>query len=186
MQERRLHRLESLIKERVATLLLRDMADPRLGLVTITRVKVDRELSSCKIYWSVLGDEKQRRLNERTLAHAAGFVRREIASVLHTRSVPQVTFVFDESVTGALRVDAILKELREARRDEPDADEDADAASRPDGRGDSSQDAAEEDEATVDLDADGGHADDEADSEETSRDDDAAPRDHSAPGGAGS
>lgn len=112
MQERRVHRLESLIKERVATVLQRDMADPRLGLVTITRVKLDRELSSCKIYWSVLGDAKQRRLNERTLHHAAGFVRREIAAVLHTRNVPYVTFVYDESVSGALRIDAILKELR--------------------------------------------------------------------------
>lgn len=125
MQERRLQRLESLIKEKVATVLLRDMADPRLGLVTITRVKLDRELSTCKIYWSVLGDEKQRKLNERTLGHAAGFMRREIATVLHTRSVPRVTFVFDESVIGALRVDSILKDLR--RNAPPAAEADPEA-----------------------------------------------------------
>lgn len=113
MQERRVNRLESLIKEKVATVFLRDMSDPRLGLVTITRVKLDRELSTCKIYWTVFGDEKKRRLNERTLRHAAGFIRREIASVLHTRSVPTVTFVYDESILGSMRVDAILKQLRE-------------------------------------------------------------------------
>lgn len=119
-------RLESLIKEKVASVLAQDMADPRLGLVTITRVKLDRELSTCDIFWTVYGDEKKRRLNERTLKHAAGYVRREIASVLHTRNTPSVTFVFDESVAGELRVQQILKELRDARPPEvtpPEPDE---------------------------------------------------------------
>ncbi len=116
-------RLESLIKEKVASVLATDMADPRLGLVTITRVKLDRELSTCDIFWTVYGDEKKRRLNERTLKHAAGYVRREIASVLHTRNTPSVTFVFDESVAGELRVQQILKELRAARPPEPIAPE---------------------------------------------------------------
>lgn len=131
MQERRLHRLESLIKERVAAVLSHEMADPRLGLVTITRVKLDRELSTCQVFWSVLGDEKQRRLNERTLKHAAGFVRREVARVLSTRSTPFVEFVFDESVSGELRVQQILKDLRDARgpdQVQPPAPSDHDAA----------------------------------------------------------
>jgi ribosome-binding factor A len=115
VQDRRLLRLQELIKEKVASVLAQDMADPRLGLVTITRVKLDRELSTCDIFWTVYGDEKKRRLNERTLKHAAGYVRREIASVLHTRNTPSVTFVFDESVAGELRVQQILKELRDAR-----------------------------------------------------------------------
>jgi ribosome-binding factor A len=127
MQERRLQRLESLIKEKVATVLQRDMADPRLGLITVTRVKLDRELTICKVYWSVLGDEKKRRLNERALQHAAGYVRREIATVLHTRSVPWLTFVHDESVAGSLRVEGILKDLREAREAGADDPEDASA-----------------------------------------------------------
>ena len=131
MQERRLNRLESLIKEKVATVLAQDMADPRLGLVTITRVKLDRELSKCRVYWTVLGDEKQRRLNERTLKHAAGFVRREIASVLSTRNTPTVTFVFDESVVGELRVQKILQDLRDARPPEPPPPPDAEDESPP-------------------------------------------------------
>ena len=125
MQERRLQRFESLIKEKVATVLAQEMADPRLGLVTITRVKLDRELSTCDVFWTVLGDEKKRRLNERTLRHAQGFVRREIAGILHTRNTPTVNFVFDESVAGELRVQQILKDLKAARPPEspaPDVD----------------------------------------------------------------
>ncbi|HLU40564.1 MAG TPA: 30S ribosome-binding factor RbfA [Planctomycetota bacterium] len=119
MQPRRISRLESLIQERVAKLVTQDMADPRLGLLTITRVKLDRELTTCQVFWSVFGDEKKRRLNERALAHARGFVRREIAAILHTRTVPQVSFVYDESIVGELRVQQILKQLREQRSDAP-------------------------------------------------------------------
>lgn len=126
MNERRIERLQSQIKARVADVISQEMADPRRGLITITRVQLDRELQTCKIYWSVLGDEKVRRLNEHMLEHATGFVRREIARLLSTRSVPQVRFLFDESIEGALRMDQLLQDLRqqwESREpDEPDAE----------------------------------------------------------------
>lgn len=115
MNDRRLQRLESTIKAKVATALARDMSDPRLGLVTVTRVKLDRELTLCKVYWSVLGGEKERKVNERVLEHATGWMRREVASVLQTRTVPRVEFVFDESIIGAMRVETLIKTLRAER-----------------------------------------------------------------------
>ncbi len=115
MNDRRLQRLESTIKAKVATALARDMSDPRLGMVTVTRVKLDRELTLCKVYWSVLGGEKERKVNERVLAHATGWMRREVATVLQTRTVPRVEFVFDEGIVGAMRVDSIIKTLRDER-----------------------------------------------------------------------
>lgn len=130
MNERRLQRLESMIKAKVATALTRDMSDPRLGMVTVTRVKLDRELTLCKVYWSVLGGEKERKVNERVLEHATGWMRREVASVMQTRTVPRVEFVFDEGIVGAMRVDSIIKTLREEReaRGEPLEPSDEDGA----------------------------------------------------------
>ena len=129
MNERRIARLQSQIKARVAEVVAQEMADPRRGLITITRVQLDRELQTCKIYWSVLGDEKVRRLNEHMLEHATGFVRREIARILRTRSVPQVRFVFDESIEGALRMDRLLADLRkEWEEREPSGEEPAGGA----------------------------------------------------------
>jgi ribosome-binding factor A len=137
MNERRVHRLESMIKAKVASVLVRDMSDPRLGLVTVTRVELDRELTLCKVFWSVLGGEKERRVNERVLRHAGGWVRREIADILHTRTVPRVQFVFDERIAGAVRVDQILKGLREERaargEDDDQPDDSAEAPPEPGG-----------------------------------------------------
>ena len=124
MNERRIARLEQQIKARVAQVISRDMADPRRGLITITRVKLDREMVNCKVYWSVLGDEKDRRKNKRMLDHAAKFIRHEVAGILTTRTTPQVQFEFDESIAGALRVEGILRELREARGEEEEGSED--------------------------------------------------------------
>ncbi|MEM7203027.1 MAG: 30S ribosome-binding factor RbfA [Planctomycetota bacterium] len=123
MNERRIKRLEAQIKGRAAEVVGHEMADPRRGLITITRVALDRELTQCKIYWSVLGDEKTRALNAGMLEHAARYVQREIGGILRTRTVPQVRFVFDESIEGSIRVQQIIDRLRDERDDEPDADD---------------------------------------------------------------
>ena len=98
MNERRIARLQQQIKARVAQVISRDMADPRRGLITITKVKLDREMINCKVYWSVLGDEKVRRKNERMLNHAAKFIQHEVAGILTTRTTPRVQFEFDKSI----------------------------------------------------------------------------------------
>lgn len=116
MNERRIKRLQELIKARVAEVVSFELADPRRGLITITKVELDRELAQCKVYWSVLGDEKERKLNAHMLDHATSYVQREVAAVLHTRTVPRVRFVFDESIAGAIRVQRIIEELRDERQ----------------------------------------------------------------------
>ena len=99
MNERRLARLSQQIKQRLAEVLQRELSDPKLGLVTITRIELDTEFTSCKAYWSVLSgsdqEDKARRESAGVLNRARGFCQREMARVLHTRSVPQLEFIFD-------------------------------------------------------------------------------------------
>jgi ribosome-binding factor A len=130
MNERRIQRIQELIKHRVAEVIDHELADPRRGLITVTRVQVDRELMSCEVFWSLFGDEKARRLNARMLDDARAFVQREVAAVLHTRTVPHLRFRYDESIEGAVRMDNLLAKLRHERGedetseagDEPPAD----------------------------------------------------------------
>jgi ribosome-binding factor A len=132
MNERRIARLQQQIKQALAQVLLRDLADPKLGLVTITRVEVDSEFTICKAYWSVLGNDKARAQNEAVLRRARGLCQRAIGQAIHTRTVPQLEFHYDEGVVGALRVNKLLEELqqeRAAREQAPaPAPEQADAA----------------------------------------------------------
>jgi ribosome-binding factor A len=124
MKERRIARLEQQIKERIATALVHEIADPRMGFVTVSRVEMDRELQKCIVYWSVLDDATHKR-TEQALNSAAGFLRSEVAAVLHTRTVPRLEFRHDASVAGAQRMQTLLDELRQQRGDPalPDPDD---------------------------------------------------------------
>jgi ribosome-binding factor A len=135
MNERRIARLQEEIKARVAEILMREIADPKLGLVTVTRVELDREFTTCKVYWSVLGDDAARTRSAATLARARSFVQREVGNGLRTRTVPRLTFVFDESIAGAIRIQNLLRELNAERPAQegagPDVSEDPPAGDGP-------------------------------------------------------
>jgi ribosome-binding factor A len=124
VQPRRLARLESLIQRRVAEILQFEAKDPRLGMVTVTKVELDREIERCKVFWTSLGDEKQRKLNWHALQHARKYVQHEVGEILPTRNVPQLEFHFDESIEGARRMDELLDELRPEGGWKDDEDED--------------------------------------------------------------
>jgi len=124
MNERRLARLTQQIKQRLAEVLQRDVADPKLGMVTITRVELDSEFTQCKAYWSVLAgsdqEDKAKRDSAAVLQRARGFCQREMARVLHTRTIPHLEFLFDEGIGAAIRMNKLLRELN------PDVDKPAD------------------------------------------------------------
>ncbi|MCB9892384.1 MAG: 30S ribosome-binding factor RbfA [Planctomycetes bacterium] len=121
--DRRIARLESSIRERLAQLLQREVKDPRLGFVTIQRVELDREITRAKVFWSVMGDDNERRTTERALASANRFLAREVAATLTTRHAPRLEFVFDESIEGMIRLEKLFQEvLPNTTSDEATAD----------------------------------------------------------------
>lgn len=102
-----------LMRREVADVLERRLRDPRLtSLVSVTDVEVTPDLSFARVYVSVLGDEETRRRALATLAHAAGFVRRELGARLGLREVPEVRFVHDTSLDRGARVDELLRRLQ--------------------------------------------------------------------------
>lgn len=119
MNERRIHRLQEQIKQRLAEILQRDLADPHLGFVTITRVELDPEFTQCKAYWSVIGDAPQQKKSDEVLRKARGLCQREVGKSLHTRTIPHLEFVFDEGIAGAIRTNRLLAELKQEREQRP-------------------------------------------------------------------
>lgn len=120
MNERRIARLQEQIKQRLAEVLQREINDPKLGLVTITRVELDSEFTTCKAYWSVVApteaaEAKARLESEAVLRRASGFCQREVGKALHTRTIPHLEFLFDEGIAGAIRINQLLDDLRQER-----------------------------------------------------------------------
>ncbi|MBX3023383.1 30S ribosome-binding factor RbfA [bacterium] len=108
---RRTDRVGEAIQELVAGLLVREIKDPRIGLVTITGVRVSPDLRHARVYFSTLGDDEQRHRSLRGLRSAAGFVRGQIARQLNLRVAPEIVFELDDSLEEAERLARLLKDL---------------------------------------------------------------------------
>src|SRR6185295_12267249 len=103
----------------------REVHDPGVGFVTITRVRVTLDLQLARVYYTSLGDEKARRETARALGRAAPFLRRQVGQRLRLRRVPELEFFYDESVAHQDRIEQILQELKAeeaARPAVPDPD----------------------------------------------------------------
>jgi ribosome-binding factor A len=105
-------RVADQIRSELATLLAREVHDPGIGFITLTRVQVTPDLQQARVYYTALGDDPTRRNSARALERAAPFLRRQIGSRLRLRRTPELTFVFDESVAGQDRIEQILDEIR--------------------------------------------------------------------------
>jgi ribosome-binding factor A len=112
---RRPERLGEAIREEVARMIVFELKDPRLGLVTVTRVEVSPDLTHARVHVGVLGDERERRKSLEALDRAAGFVRHELARRLRIRQVPEIDFRYDKGLDATDRVARLLDEDRAAR-----------------------------------------------------------------------
>jgi ribosome-binding factor A len=101
-----------LMRREVADILERRLRDPRITTtVTVTDDEVTPDLSFARIYVTMLGEEAVRDGVMQALAHAAGFVRRELGNRLDLREVPDIRFVYDASLDRGARVDELLRKL---------------------------------------------------------------------------
>lgn len=110
----------------VADILQNDLKDPRLGLVTCTRVDLTNDLRHAKLYVSVLGEEKEKDRSMQALESATGYVRRQLSRRLGLRVSPEIVFVFDPSVEYSIRLEGLIEETK--RRSPSTDDEDEGAA----------------------------------------------------------
>lgn len=95
--------------QRDLSVLVRDeIKDPRLGMVTISAVEVTRDLACAKVYVTVLGDEQERKASLAVLNRAAGFLRRLLAQRMVLRTVPQLRFIYDESIERGERLSKLI------------------------------------------------------------------------------
>jgi ribosome-binding factor A len=116
-------RVADQIRSELALLLTREVHDPGLGFVTLTRVRVSPDLQQARVHYTVLGDDKARTSSARALDRASSFLRRQIGSRLRLKRVPELVFSYDDSVAGQDRIERILNELHAADRHDDDPNE---------------------------------------------------------------
>ena len=110
-QGSRPERVADQIRSELAALLAREVHDPGIGFVTLTRVQVTPDLQQARVWYTALGDDKTRAASARALDRAAPFLRRQLSHRLRLRRSPELRFSYDESIAGQDRIEQILNEL---------------------------------------------------------------------------
>ena len=114
-QGSRPERVGEQIRQELSLALTRDVHDPGIGFVTLTRVAVSPDLQLARVYYTQIGSDQQRRDTSRALERARPFLRRRLGSRIRLRRVPDLQFQFDESVEHQDRIEKILLDLQRER-----------------------------------------------------------------------
>lgn len=117
----RTDRLSALIQKEIGDLLAREVKDPRLHSVTITHVRMAKDLRSARVFFTALEDSDGVKAVAEGLKQATGFVQRRLAARVRLRHAPQLTFEYDASVIEGMRMDKLLRHLEQEL--EPDGQE---------------------------------------------------------------
>jgi len=122
---RRVDRVAAAIREEVATFLAEDAKDPRITrLVTVTGVEVTRDLRHAKVFVSVMGTDAERTQTYEGLASAALHLRSRVGRALRLRLAPEITFLPDQSIERAARIESLLAQIKSAQPPASDGDAD--------------------------------------------------------------
>jgi ribosome-binding factor A len=120
MSAPRTERLAEQIRKEASEVLAREVHDPGIGFVTLTRVTVTSDLQLARIHYTQLGDAAARAATGKALSRVRPFVRRLLGDRLRLRHVPDIQFVFDQSIAHQARVEEILREIHAQERAQQD------------------------------------------------------------------
>jgi ribosome-binding factor A len=105
-------RVASQLQRELAELLRSDYKDPRLGMITVSDVEVTRDLSVAKVFVSFLGAQQDAAASLAILAEKAPALRHAVGAAMRMRSIPELRFLYDDSLERGFKMDALLDELK--------------------------------------------------------------------------
>ena len=105
-------RINGEVQKMLAGIIRGEIKDPRIHPMTsVVAVEVAQDLKTCKVYVSVLGDEKAREDTLKGLRSAEGYIRRQLAHELNLRNTPEITFIMDQSIAYGVSMSKLIDEV---------------------------------------------------------------------------
>ena len=116
MSSRRLERISGLLLETVAETLLREVKDPRVSAVTVTGVKLSPDLKAAKVFFTTRREDSVDEVLT-GLRKATGFIKRQVASQLRLRYIPDLEFLYDATLEKVNHLESLLRQAAEKERE---------------------------------------------------------------------
>ncbi len=112
----KIKRINHAIQEELMNILFKEAKDELLKSVTITDCEVSSDLGYCKVYVTVLNEE-DKTTTLKALNDAKSFLRGELSKRIDIRHTPELTFIYDDSITYGSRIDKVLEELEDSKNE---------------------------------------------------------------------
>jgi len=120
---RRQDRLAERIKEEASQVILYELHDPRMGFVTVIKVKLSSDLVMARVFVSIMGTDADRNRTLEALRHAVGYIQTQISKRLGVRRCPTISFALDDTVQRGIRISGLIEQVKREREGEPKAGE---------------------------------------------------------------
>jgi ribosome-binding factor A len=109
-------RLASEIVKETSKIILYELRDPRKGFVTVTRAKVSDDYRYAKVFVSIMGTPKEKKLTMGGLRHAQGFIQKQLSRRIQMRAFPEIHFELDDSIEKAFEISNTIDKLARERK----------------------------------------------------------------------
>ena len=118
MSTQRSGRVQEALRQEISRIVQGQMKDPRIGFITITKVDLTKDLRYARVYFSVLGEHKDKLLALKGLNSAKGYIKGILSDKIKLRFMPDIEFKIDESLEHTKHIFELLDKLKKERRDE--------------------------------------------------------------------
>lgn len=112
----KIERIANMLEKEISYILMTEVKDPDIKFVTVTNVKLASDLGYAKVYVTVL-DQNKKDETLRSLKAARGFIRRELANRVEIRHIPELDFVYDESIEYGKKIEDIIEEIHKDEKE---------------------------------------------------------------------
>ncbi len=110
-------RVANALRREISNIIQEELKDPRIGFTTVTKVEITDDLRNAKIFYSVLGDAKQKKSTEVALNRAKGFIKKLIGERIKLRLMPDIIFRLDKTAEQRDRMDRLFEKIRKEREE---------------------------------------------------------------------
>jgi len=112
-------RIAEEIKKGVSEIINSDLKDPRIeGLISVTKVKVTKDLGHATVFISFYGDETKKDTTFDVIQNAKNFIRHELAGKIRIKYMPELSFKIDESIEYGIHINKLLEEIKKQKPEE--------------------------------------------------------------------
>ena len=122
MAKQRPERVQEALRQEISKIVQGEMKDPRIGFITITKVELTKDLRYAKVYFSVLGEDKDKKLALRGLNSAKGYIRGILGDRIKLRYMPDIEFKVDETLERTRHIYDLFEKIKKEKKDDAGSD----------------------------------------------------------------